>query len=417
MNMRTASLLALLAAVALPAHAAPLEFVFGKNTPGPQAQSASAAYSADKGFGIEGAAPPLQPASAGGAPFLFSADVPIEGNYRVTVTLGGDQASETTVKAELRRLMLERVAVPAGGSETRSLIVNVRTPDYLGGKVKLKSPREVVQEARAWDRRITLEFDGVPAVRALKIEPVSVPTVYILGDSTVADQSGEPYASWGQMLPRFFKPTVAVANHAESGESTFSAKGAGRFEKILSLIRTGDYFLVQFGHNDQKSKDPEAEQKYKAILIDWAEQVKAKGATPVIVTSMYRNRFKGGEVVDTAGAYPQLARDAAKDSGALLIDLHAQSRVLYETLGADGTRALFMHNADYSQKDGTHHGPYGAYELAKIVAQGLRDAKAPIAAELDLPRYSPKKPLKEAEFKVPASVTVADDRPLGVAQP
>ncbi|HWU81581.1 MAG TPA: rhamnogalacturonan acetylesterase [Caulobacter sp.] len=375
------------------------------------------AYSDQAGFGVEGAMPALEPHSAGKTPFFFSVDVP-EGNYKVTVTFGGDAASDTTVKAELRRLMLERVVVGAGRSATRTFIINVRTPAYPGGAVKLK-PREIAQEARAWDSRLSLEFDGTPAVRALKIEPADVPTIYVLGDSTVADQPGEPYASWGQMLPRFFKPSVAVANHAESGESTFSAIIANRFEKIAARIRPGDYFLVQFGHNDQKSKDPDAEQKFKANLVAWVQRVKAAGATPVIVTPMFRNRFDGDQAVDTAGPFPRLAREAAQESGALLIDLHARSKVLYEAMGPRSVDALFMHNADFSVKDGSHHGPYGAYELAKIVVQGLRDAKTPIARAIvdDLPPYDPRKPMPESEFKVPPSIVAAEERPLGVNQP
>ena len=414
----TRALFLLLAALAASPSAAGAEarrFVFGTAPPAAEGSvPAGAAYARGTGYGFDGGIPPQQKRSAGGRPFFFTVDAP-EGNHRVTVTLGGDRASETTVKAELRRLMLERVKVPANGSATRSFIVNVRTPDFPGGRVRLKAPREVEKEARAWDRRITLEFNGNPAVRAIRIEPVVVPTLYILGDSTVADQSGEPYASWGQMLPRFFKPTLAVANHSSSGESTFSSIGARRFDKILSLIRPGDYFMVQFGHNDQKSKDPDAAAKYKANLIDWAGKVKAKGATPIIVTSMHRNRFADGKVVDTLGEYPQRAREAAAEAGALLIDLHAESRLLYQALGPQGAMALFMHDADYSKKDGTHHGPYGAYELAKIVVQGLRDSKLPIARHIarDVPRYDPARPMPEAEFKVPPSMTFATARPLG----
>ena len=399
------------------ASASRLDFAFGADPTPARARAGALAYSDQAGFGVEGAMPALEAHSAGKTPFFFSVDVP-EGNYKVTVTFGGDAASDTTVKAELRRLMLERVVVGAGGSATRTFIVNVRTPAYPGGAVKLK-PREIAQEARAWDSRLSLEFDGTPAVRALKIEPADVPTIYVLGDSTVADQPGEPYASWGQMLPRFFKPSVAVANHAGSGESTFSAIIANRFEKIAARIRPGDYFLVQFGHNDQKSKDPDAEQKFKANLVAWVQRVKAAGATPVIVTPMFRNRFDGDQAVDTAGPFPRLAREAAQESGALLIDLHARSKVLYEAMGPRGIDALFMHNADFSVKDGSHHGPYGAYELAKIVVQGLRDAKTPIARAIvdDLPPYDPRKPMPESEFKVPPSIVAAEERPLGVNQP
>lgn len=152
-----------------------------------------------------------------GSDRLFSVRVP-EGDYRVTLELGGDKASETTVKAEARRLMLEGVRVGPRKTETRAIIVNVRRPDLAppprnapGGTRVLLNPREI--DSFDWDDKLTVEFCGpTAAVRRLRIEPVTVPTVFLAGDSTVTDQNGEPAASWGQMLPRFFKPEVSVAN-------------------------------------------------------------------------------------------------------------------------------------------------------------------------------------------------------------
>ncbi len=394
------------------------DFAFGTDAKLPAgAVRVDSAYDAARGYGFEGDAPMLTAARAGGKPFFFCFDAP-EGNYRVTVTLGGDAVSDTTVKAELRRLMLETVKVPAGGKTTQSFIVNVRTPVMSDGtSVKLKAPREVETEARAWDSRITLEFDGAPAVREITVEPVTVPTIYLLGDSTVCDQSGEPYASWGQMLPRFFKPVVAVANHGESGESVSASISRGRFDKILSLIKPGDVFIVQFGHNDmkEKAKDPDAAQKYRAGLIDWAQKIKAKGATAVIVTPMNRHSFENGGVVNSLEEYPQMAREAAAASGAVLIDLNAESKVLYEALGDKPSLALFEHTADYAKVDMTHHSPYGAYELAKIIIEGLRKNHLKVADALvdGLPHFDPAHPDPESSFKVPPSVTFAAVKPLG----
>src|SRR5262249_19614812 len=181
-------------------------------------------------------------------PFFFSVAVP-EGNYRVTVTFGDPGAeSTTTVKAELRRLMLEEVHTATGRFETRSFVVNVRTPRLAGGgEVRLKD-RERTSESRAWDDKLTLEFgNSHPAVSSIEIERVDdIPTIYLLGDSTVCDQPSEPYNSWGQMLPRFFEPSVAIANHAESGESLKSSLAARRLDKVLSLMKPGDYLFIQY---------------------------------------------------------------------------------------------------------------------------------------------------------------------------
>ena len=396
-------------------------FVFGHDVKGSNsvtAITAAAPYLPGWGFGFEGEPPSVEASSIGGAPFFFSFDAP-EGNYKITATLGADEPSETTVKAELRRLMVETAAASAGGSITKTFIVNVRTPALpTGGVIRLKAPRESEQEARDWDSRITLEFNGThPSVRSLTVDRVDVPTIYLLGDSTVCDQMGEPWASWGQMLPRFFKATVAVANHAESGESVSSSIARSRFDRILSLIKPGDVFIVQFGHNDmkEKAKDPDAAQKYKAGLIDWANAIKAKGATPVIVTPMNRHTFQDGHVINSLEEYPQMAREAAAETGAALIDLNAQSKILYEAFGEAGSLHLFEHNADYTQMDGTHHSPFGAYELAKLIIQGLIDDKLPIAQQViaDWKTFDPTHPDAEADFHVPPSVTYAAAKPLG----
>ena len=396
-------------------------FIFGRDIKGSNsvtAVTAATAYLPGWGFGFEGDPPAVEATSIGGTPFFFTFDAP-EGNYKITATLGSDEPSETTVKAELRRLMIETAAAPAGGSITKTFIVNVRTPALPGGGVvRLKAPRESEQESRDWDSRITLEFDGThPSVRSLTIDRVDVPTIYLLGDSTVCDQMGEPWASWGQMLPIFFKPTIAIANHAESGETVAASNARGRFEKILSLIKPGDVFIVQFGHNDMKEKatDPNAAIKYKAGLIAWANAIKAKGATPVIVTPMNRHTFQNGHVINSLEEYPQMAREAAAETSSALIDLNSQSKILYESFGETGSLPLFEHSAGYANIDPTHHSPFGAYELAKLIVQGLIDDKLPIAHQVvdDWKPFDPSHPDTESDFHVPPSVAFATAKPFG----
>lgn len=171
-------------------------------------------YSKENGFGFEPGASVVCTDKGGKTvsgfcgsdkPFYFSAAVP-EGNYRVTVTFGDKtEATSTTVKAELRRLMLEKVETKRGKFATESFVVNVRVPQIsTGGEVKLKD-REKTTELWAWDEKLTLEFNNSrPTIDRIEIEKVDVPTIFLLGDSTVCDQPREPYNSWGQMLTRFF---------------------------------------------------------------------------------------------------------------------------------------------------------------------------------------------------------------------
>ena len=167
-------------------------------------------------------------------PFFFSVALP-EGSYRVTVEFGSSRPSDTTVRAEARRLMAEHVVTTASDPATRIFDVNLRTPQIgadVHRQVKLKA-REVGN--LDWDGKLTLEFNGDhPSIHSIAIEPVRETTIYLAGDSTVVDQDLEPWAAWGQMLPRFFAPGVVIANHAESGETIRSFNGELRLEKIMT---------------------------------------------------------------------------------------------------------------------------------------------------------------------------------------
>lgn len=382
------------------------QFGAGPASPGWITIEPSSTYSTETGFGFEG----LEQASSGANfvssfdPFYFSVRLP-EGNYAVTATFGSDTtASTNTVKAELRRLMLERVAVAAGQSATRTFIVNVRTPAIVtGGTVRLKA-RERENEMVNWDERLTLEFNGVnPAVRRLEIVPTNLPTIFLTGDSTVCDQPREPWNSWGQMLPRFFKPTIAVANHAQSGESIKSSLGAKRFDKVFSQIKSNDWLLLQFGHNDMKDRATNALEVYQANLVKLVQQTREHGATPVLVTSMER---KAGLRNDTLAGYPDSVRAVAKSEDVALIDLHAMSKVLYGALGT---------NLDLAFQDGTHHNNYGSYELARCVVTGIHGSGPGLAAHLapGAERFNPAQPDDPLQFQMASSPTRSETQPDG----
>lgn len=383
------------------------KFVFGTNhvRSGWTLVSASSPYSADLGYGFEN-----QKGLVAGQdfvfseqPFQFSVRLP-EGNYLVAVTLGGTTESATTIKAEARRLALERVAVGERGSVTRRFTVNVRRPEFATGeRVKLKQ-RELDTEMITWDDKLTLEFLGRnPSLRALEIIPTNVPTVFVTGDSTVCDQPREPWNSWGQMLPRFFGPGIAVANYAQSGESIKSSLGAKRFDKVFSVMKTNDWLLVQFGHNDMKDKATNALAVYKSNLKKIVAQTRARGATPVLVTSMER---KAGVEHDTLAGYPQTVRDVAKEEGVALIDLHATSKVFYRALGP---------NLDKAFQDGTHHNNYGSYELARCVVTGIRQNKLDLAKYLaeDAGEFDPARPDAPEAFQMAVSPGDSTRKPDG----
>ena len=337
--------------------------------------------------------PLLRDFCTGDRPFFFSVALP-EGNYRVTLVLGDAAgASTNTVKAESRRLMLEEVRTAHGKFSTNTFTVNVRTPRFPGGAVKLKT-RE--NDYLHWDDKLTLEFNGArPCLAALEIARVTnAVTIYLAGDSTVTDQPYEPWNSWGQMLPRFFNANVAVANHAESGESIKSSIGARRFEKIFSTIKPGDYLFLQFGHNDMKDRTPDALASYRSNLLHFIEATRRAGAMPVLITSVER---KGGVERDTLADYPKTVREVARAKEVALIDLHAMSRTFYRALGPERIGRAFQ--------DGAHHNNYGSYELARGVVEGIRTNQLPLIKFLveDVVPFNPARPDSPDQFAVPAS--------------
>ena len=364
-------------------------------------------YSPEAGYGFEPGAKLVQhdgTAIGSTGPFYFSVKLP-EGNYKVIAALG-DKTNESiiTVKAELRRLMLEKIPAGPGKLAECTFIVNFRTPNISGTNHVHLKPRETTTEMWDWDDKLTLEFNGTnPAIALLRIEKADVPTVFLMGDSTVCDQPAEPWNSWGQMLPRFFKPEVAVANHAESGETIADSLRAQRFEKIFSLLKPGDYLFVQFGHNDMKNRATNALELYKSDLKNIVARTRRLGGTPVLVTSMER---KNGVETDTLQGYPQAVRDVAAAENCALIDLNAMSRVFYKALGDDLGKAF---------QDGTHHNNYGSYELAKCVVEGIKQANLPLAKSIvdDFGDFNPAKPDDVATFEMPASPNVSALKPLG----
>ena len=389
--------------------------------------SPQAVYTAERGFGFRA---PLAGASgsvcASDQPFLFDLALR-EGNYDVSVTLGDpSRASVTTVKAESRRLMLEQVATRAGKFVTRHFTVNVRTPYFADGDSVRRKPREV--GSATWDDRLTLEFNGVhPSVRAIEVTVAHDPvTVFLAGNSTVVDQMVEPWAAWGQMIPRFFKPgSVVVANHAESGETLKAFIGERRLPKLLATMKKGDYFFIEFAHNDQKAGTSYVEPftTYKEYLKKFVDEARSRGATPVLVTSMLRRSFDStGHIINTLGDYPAAMRQLATEEHIALIDLNAMSRKFYEALGPEKAKRAFVHypagtypDQAAELKDDTHFNNYGAYELARMMVQGLKASGLPLAKQLlgGIRPFDPSHPDPIEKFTLPASPVAAIVRPAG----
>lgn len=324
--------------------------------------------------------------------FYFSVKVP-DGNYRVTVTLGSKKAKgNTTVRAESRRLFVQNVETKKGEFKACSFIVNKRNttinlPDGQTERVRIKKREESKMN---WDDKLTIEVNGdAPAVSEIKVEPApDVPTLWLCGNSTVVDQDYEPWASWGQMITRWFTEDVAVANYAESGETATSFVAAGRLKKIVSLMKKGDYVLMEFGHNDQKEKrsGSGAFYNFAYALKQFVDEARAKEVTPIFVTPTQRRSFgQDGKIQETHANYPEAMRWVAKDLNVPLIELHEMTRVFFEKLGVEGSKHALVHYPAGTYpgqvkafEDNTHFNPYGAYEIAKMMVEGMKTLNLPI---------------------------------------
>ncbi|MFV0338395.1 MAG: rhamnogalacturonan acetylesterase, partial [Chthoniobacterales bacterium] len=334
------------------------------------------------------------------------------------------QESIATIKSEARRLMIEKIVVSAGEKTTCEFVVNTRTPELPGGgSVGLKKGEET---SPRWDDQLSLEFNGSNLILSqLEITPApKAITLFIASDSTATEQNNEPWTGWGQMLSGFFDSNVAISNHAQSGLALFSFYSQRRLVKILSMLKPGDYVFIQFGHNDQKDKSENAGPftTYTANLKKFIGEIREKGGQPVLVSPMERRRWSGGKPRPTLADYAEAVRKVGEEEKVPVIDLNAMSLTLYEAFGESNSAKLFVHypahtfpGQEKKLKDNTHHNAFGAYELAKCMAEGIREKLPELAAHLrkDLPPFDPAHPDDPDKFAIPATPGVDIEKPDG----
>lgn len=379
-------------------------------------------YSEETGYGYDLVETPTKDSKS---PFFFSVRVP-DGNYKVTVCLGSrKQAGITTVRAESRRLFIESVPTKKKEFIERTFIVNKRNTHIDGNEYVRIKPRE--KRKLNWDDKLTLEFNGsVPVCESITIEPAdtTVTTVFLCGNSTVVDQDNEPWASWGQMIPYFFDTNVCIANYAESGESANTFIAAGRLKKALSQMKKGDYLFMEFGHNDQKQKGPGkgAYYSFMTSLKTFIDEARLRGAHPVLVTPTQRRSFgPDGHIRDTHEDYPEAMRWLAEKENVPLIDLNEMTRTLYEAMGVEPSKRAFVHypagsypgqTQDFA--DNTHFNPYGAYEIARCIVEGLKTQVPDLARHLKpFPTFDPAHPDNPDNFHWDDSPFTEIEKPDG----
>ncbi|WP_458450099.1 SGNH/GDSL hydrolase family protein [Fibrobacter sp.] len=303
---------------------------------------------------------------------VFSVALP-QGNYEVTFILGdGENESETTVWAENRKLMLDRVTLAGGVFSRQTVSLRRMETRSMDGSVTM-SIKDREKDYRTWDKKLTFVITGkAPAVAGIEIKRNdNVTTLWLCGNSTVVDQIMAPWAGWGQMAPGFFKSSLAIANYAESGLTASGFYSMKRLAKILAEVKKGDFVTVQFAHNDQKNQNDV--NNYEATLTKYANEIKAKGATPLFVTSTARQNETDPKTA--VGGLPERMRALGKKLGVTVLDLNQHSITLGKALGGNKEK-MYM----YTASDKTHFCEYGAYELARANIEEIK-AKVPELAK------------------------------------
>lgn len=228
-------------------------------------------------------------------------------------------------------------------------------------------------------------------LQASELKPLKL---HLVGDSTMSDKPNLAYPErgWGQLLPQFLSPQLTVVNHAANGRSTRRFLNEGRWQLLLSELSKGDYVLIQFGHNDSKQSDPAryaaADSDYQVFLQQFISDVRERGATPMLASSICRRNFaEDGSLKRDLAEYATAAAGVAKQTEVSYFDLQQQSCSLWQQLGKAAAQPYFIQvPADLYAKfpdgteDNTHLSVQGASKMAQFFVRDLKAQQHPLAA-------------------------------------
>jgi lysophospholipase L1-like esterase len=221
-------------------------------------------------------------------------------------------------------------------------------------------------------------------------------TVWLAGDSTMCryDSSRFPLTGWGMPFADYFDSSVTVENRAKGGRSTRTFLSENRWQSIMDHAGTGDYVLIQFGHNDESENYPDrytTPEDYRRNLIRFITETRRKKAIPVLLTPVSRRKFDtAGNAIETHAVYSAIVREVAIQNKVPLIDLDQMSLQLIRQFGAVHSAFLFNQlqpgeNPNYPQgvSDNTHFNAYGARRIAELVLQGIQDLHLGLANRIE----------------------------------
>lgn len=230
----------------------------------------------------------------------------------------------------------------------------------------------------------------------------NVITIFTIGDSTMANKDikgGKLERGWGMMLRHCFSDDVRVDNHAQNGRSSKSFIDEGRWDKVLGLIKPGDYVFIQFGHNDEKPDEKRHTvpgSTFDDNLRKFVRETRERAGIPVLFNSVVRRNFSGsktavtdddlrtnssaglkeGEVlIDTHGDYIVAPLNVAREMNVPFVDANRITHDLEQSLGVEGSKKLHMWylpgetpSQPEGRQDNTHYNIYGASVVARLLA-------------------------------------------------
>lgn len=218
--------------------------------------------------------------------------------------------------------------------------------------------------------------------------------IFIAGDSTAQTYNEERdglIKGWGQMLGCYLNENIEVVNHAIGGRSTNSFIAEGRWDRLLSEVKPGDYVLIQFGHNDASTRPDRhtSYEEYEANLTMMISDVRKKDANPILLTSLVMRTFVNGHLIDDRlKGYPVITRKVAKENNIPLIDINQKSRDFITMLGDEASKPYYRWvepGVDPKKPEGlqddTHMMEKGAKQVALLVAEGIEELNLPIISD------------------------------------
>lgn len=226
-------------------------------------------------------------------------------------------------------------------------------------------------------------------------------TVYLIGDSTIANKAATAYpeTGWGMPFAFMFDSTVTVDNRAKNGRSTRTFISENLWQPIADNLKRGDYVLMQFGHNDESKEKVDrytSPSDYKKNLVKFINETRAKKAYPVLLTPVTRRKFVDGKIQETHVEYSKLVLEVAKEQKTPVIDLDKLSRDLLQEFGEEPSKLLFLQlqpgehpNYPDGKNDNTHFSELGARKIAQIVLREIRNL------DLELAQHIAKPPVKK----------------------